>query len=128
MILLDTCALLWLVTDSPRLSPTAREQLSQHRGCLFVSAISAFEIGIKHSKGKLRLPREPEAWFRAALEFHGLEEVAVSGRVAAISTCLPRLHADPADRMIVATAQIQGMTILTPDPLIRNYPDISTAW
>ena len=116
------------MADSPRLSAEARRLLSDRRGGLFVSAISAFEVGIKHLKGRLRLPRDPEAWFDAAIVFHGLKEVPVSGRIAALSTQLPPLHKDPADRMIIATAQVQGMTILTPDPLIRDYPDVLTAW
>lgn len=128
MILLDTCALLWLVGDQARLSDAARGVLSENRGGLFISAISAFEIGIKHRKGKLELPRDPLPWFQAATGFHGLVEVSVDGRIAALSTQLPPLHADPCDRIIVATASLLGMTILTPDPLIREYPEAKTAW
>ena len=128
MLLLDTCALLWLVGDREKLSPTALERIKAQRGELFVSAISAFEIGVKHRKGKLVLPLEPGPWFEAALRFHGLRELPITGSIAASSTSLPALHADPCDRLIVATALLHGMTILTPDPLIAAYPGIQTAW
>jgi len=126
--LLDTCVLLWLAAAPTKLSAAARKRLSQQRGRLFVSAISAFEIGVKHSRGKLELPLPPDEWYAQALEFHGLREIPVNGPIALRSTALPRLHADPCDRMIVATAQLQGMTLLTPDPLIQAYPDIEVVW
>lgn len=128
MILLDTCSLLWLAADQARLSDRARDQISENRGRLFVSAISAFEIGIKQGKGKLELPVSSEEWFETALEFHGVIEVPVSGSIAARSTRLPRLHADPCDRMIVATAQLHDMTVLTPDTHIHDYPDTEVVW
>ncbi len=128
MLLLDTCTLLWLVGDQGRLSQRARHLLAEHRGLLFVSAISAFEIGIKHRRGGLTLPMAPDEWFEAALGFHGLGEIPVGSRIAARSTQLPPLHADPADRIIVASAQAHGFTILTPDELIRAYPEVETAW
>jgi PIN domain nuclease of toxin-antitoxin system len=128
VILLDTCTLLWLVGDQGRLSPRARERLREGAGELFVSAISAFEIGIKQRKGKLSLPLETEPWFEAAADFHGLAEIPVSARIAARSTVLPALSSDPCDRILVATAQLLGLTVLTPDELIRSYPDTLTDW
>jgi PIN domain nuclease of toxin-antitoxin system len=99
-----------------------------HAGDLFVSAISAFEIGLKQKKGRLTLPLPAEQFFAVALSTHGLREVPVDGAIAARSTSLPPLHADPADRMIIATAQRDGLTILTPDPLIHAYPDTRVSW
>lgn len=128
MILLDTCTLLWLVGDQTKLSTRALEELRNNPGQLFVSAISAFEIGIKERKGKLRLPLDPERWFEAALEFHGLLELPVTGSIASRAMMLPALHADPCDRLVVATGQALGMLVLTPDPLIRAYPGTRSAW
>ena len=128
MLLLDTCTLLWLVADQAQLSDRARRVLSDNRGMLFVSAISAFEIGIKHRKGALTLPVGPEKWYPAALEFHGLQEIAVDGHIALESTALPPLHADPCDRIIVATARLHHLPVLTPDELIKAYPDIQVLW
>lgn len=128
MILLDTCTLLWLVAGADRLSAAARERLREGAGELFVSAISAFEIGVKQRKGKLALPMDAERWFTRAVEFHGLLEIPLDSRIAVRSTQLPPLHADPCDRMIVATAQLLGLTVLSPDPRIAAYPEAETVW
>lgn len=128
MLLLDTCTLLWLVADKKALSPRARELIADPKQRLFVSAISAFEIGVKHGRRALTLPLPPDVWYQQALEFHGVEEVPVTGRIAAQATLLPRLHTDPCDRIIVATAQLNGIMVLTPDAHIRRYPDVETAW
>ena len=71
---------------------------------------------------------KPSAWFGAALEFHGLTEIPVTGSIAAASTELPPLHSDPCDRLIVATAMLHSLTILTPDPYIQNCEGAETAW
>ena len=128
MTLLDTCTLLWLTAAPAKLSKTAQKHLSLQRGQLFVSAISAFEIGVKYGRGKLELPMPLQDWYAEALEFHGLREVPVNGSIALYSTTLPRLHADPCDRMIVATAQLLRMKVVTPDSLIRAYPEVEVVW
>jgi PIN domain nuclease of toxin-antitoxin system len=128
MALLDTCTLLWLVADQSKLSDQARTILSKKDEPLYISAISAFEIGIKHRRGALSLPMEPDVWYEEALGFHGVSEIPVSGTIAARSTMLPALHSDPCDRIIIATAQLHNLTILTPDQHIREYSDTSTAW
>jgi PIN domain nuclease of toxin-antitoxin system len=130
MILLDTCALLWLANGSDNLSPTAQELLRANVGSLFVSAFSAWEIALKHRRGKLELPRDntPAEWFAAVVEQHRLREIPVDSRIAAASVALSPLHTDPADRILIATAQTQGLTLLTPDALIRQYPELKTAW
>src|SRR4051794_24281286 len=98
MLLLDTCTLLWLVGDQARLSAVAREMFRAHTGSAFVSAISAFEIGVKHRRGKLILPKDPGQWVDDACRLHSLLEVPVSIQIAMRSTQLPLLHADPCDR------------------------------
>ena len=128
MLLLDTCTLLWLAGDKDKLSDTARSTIAQNAGKLFVSAISAFEIGVKFRKGKLGLPMNPDDWYAKAIELLGLKEIPVDGMTAIRSTMLPEVHWDPADRIIVATAQLRGMPVLTPDTRIASYPDTSTIW
>jgi PIN domain nuclease of toxin-antitoxin system len=95
---------------------------------LFVSAITAFELGVKHRRGALTLPLAPLGWYERALAFHDLEGIPVNGRIAMRSTELPRLHDDPCDRIIIATAQRDGLVVLTPDRLIRAYPKTQTCW
>ncbi len=128
MILLDTCTLLWLTSDQSKLSETAKGLLKKGEGNLFVSSISAFEIAVKAKKKKLELPMEAEKWFHKAIDFHGLVEIPVNGSIAVLSTRLPPLHADPCDRMIIATAQLHDLTLLTPDSRIADYPRVRTAW
>ena len=128
MLLLDTCTLLWLAGDPSELSVPARRSIERNTGFLFVSSISALEIGIKARKGRLRLPQPIPEWFPRALALHGLSELPVTGEIAGRSTTLPALHRDPADRILIATAEIHGLRILTPDSLIGQYTEAQTLW
>ncbi|MEO5715361.1 MAG: type II toxin-antitoxin system VapC family toxin [Luteolibacter sp.] len=128
MILLDTCALLWLTMDQSGLSEQAKLCLQDHVGQLYVSAISAFEIGQKAASGKLKLKLKPAIWFPRACALHGLEVIPLSAEAALTAAALPRLHKDPFDRLLVATAITQGFSLLTPDEKIRQYPKLKTVW
>jgi PIN domain nuclease of toxin-antitoxin system len=127
-VLLDTCVLLWLVANQGELSERARDLIRQNAGNLYTSAISAFEIGVKHRKGALALPLPPEQWIAEALEHHGIRDIPVDWRIAARSTALPPLHRDPCDRIIVATALVIGLRILSPDRLIGQYSEAGVVW
>ncbi len=126
MIVLDTCTLLWLVQGQGL--PPAVARTIDDADAAFVSAMSALEIGIKVAKGRLSLPLPPRAWWAAALEQHGLAEVPVEGDIALRAAALPPVHADPADRVILATALHLRATLLTPDPLLHAYPDMPVRW
>lgn len=126
--LLDTCTLFWLSSEPERLSDKARIAIEDNPGDLFASAISAFEFGIKERKGVFRFPSETETWFRCLLKELGLAQVPINFQIATKSTQLPPLHADPCDRIIIATAQEYSMQILTPDKLIQQYPDVICRW
>jgi PIN domain nuclease of toxin-antitoxin system len=128
MVLLDTCALLWLVSDQTKLSETARHAIERNSDALFVSAITAFELAVKQKSGKLELPLPPQEWFAEAVSFHGIRELPVNSVVAMQSVQLPPLHNDPCDRMIIATAQINDIGIITSDRLIWQYPGIKVIW
>lgn len=128
MILLDTCALLWLASDSPELSEAARAAIREHSGMLGCSAISFWEIGLKQAKGRLKLPLALGEWIDRVLARHGIDVLPVGTRFAVSAAELPPIHADPADRFIVATAMATGRTILTPDTHIRDYPDVRVIW
>lgn len=122
MILLDTCTLLWLVGAQDRLSSKAVTILRNGAGMIFVSAISAFEIGVKAKKGLLLLPLPITEWFPLALTSHGLTEIPVTSKVLIRALALPDLHNDPADRIIIATALENHLALLTPDKQIHAYP------
>ena len=128
MVLLDTCTLLWLASDLSKLSETAKTHIVGNRGLVFVSAISAFEIGIKCKKKKLRLKLDPKAWFLRALATHGLQGIPVNSRIAVIATELPMIHNDPMDRIIIATAMDVNLSILTPDRQLSKYSSVKTLW
>ncbi|HTH49261.1 MAG TPA: type II toxin-antitoxin system VapC family toxin [Candidatus Limnocylindria bacterium] len=127
-LLLDTCALLWLAENSASLSTAARQAIVSNPDELFVSAISAFEIGLKHRRGRLNLGLDPETWWQIATAHHGLAVVPISDEIALASTALPLLHADPCDRIIIATASCIGARMLTSDSLIMQYPNSDVIW
>jgi PIN domain nuclease of toxin-antitoxin system len=126
MIVLDTCTLLWLVRGEGL--PPAVARAIDEADAAFVSAISALEIGTKVNKGRLTLGMPTRAWWAGALEQHGLAEVPVEGDIALRAAELPPIHADPADRVVLATAMHLRATLWTPDPLIRAYPGVEVAW
>lgn len=128
MLLLDTCTLLWLASDQKKLSHAAKKAIVQRPGSLFVSSISAFEIAIKSRSGKIVLPLPPVDWYNEALDFHCIHEIPVSGVIAAASVELPLLHNDPCDRIIIATAQLNSMKIVTGDSVIREYAQTVVIW
>ena len=128
MLLLDTCTLLWLTSDQTRLSSSARQALSACRSQIYVSAVTGFEVAQKAAKGKLVLPLSPAEWMESALRLHGLKSLALEMASAAAAGALPALHADPFDRPLIASAQAHRLTFLTPDPLVRQYPQLTTLW
>lgn len=128
MIILDTCALLWLVIEPERFSERAKSLISTHRAGLAVSAISAFEIAIKARKRKLDLGVSAGEWWRTALAHHGISSIPVSDEIALASVALPPHHHDPADRIIIATAEAHRAPVITSDAAFKSYGCISVEW
>ena len=128
MPLLDTCTLLWLVADPGSISETGRDLIDRQEQQAFVSAITAFEIALKHRKKKLRLPLPPAKWFSEAVDMYGLSVIPIDASIAINSALLPEIHNDPCDRIIIATAQVYRLEILTPDPFIARYKEVKTVW
>ena len=126
--LLDTCSLLWLTDDARKLSEKVRAALARADAGVFVSPVTAWELGIKVARGKLKLPRPVSEWFSEVCRRYALNEVPVTGLLAARSTELPAIHADPFDRLLVATAAEHDLIVLSPDPHFPQYPNIQTLW
>lgn len=126
-LLLDTCTFLWLISDKSKLSRAATDLFSDPLSRVYLSAASSWEIAIKHRSGKLSLRLPPETYVPQCREALELEELAVDEAAALFTSSLPLHHRDPFDRLLVAQAATRGLTILTPDPLIAQYP-VETVW
>jgi PIN domain nuclease of toxin-antitoxin system len=122
-LLLDTHALLWWLDDNKALSAKARKVIRDGRNAVFVSAATAWEISIKQALGKLQAPDDLEDAL-IANRFHPLL-ITISHAITAGR--LPRHHDDPFDRMLVAQAQTERLTLVTHDPQISSY-DVSILW
>lgn len=119
-MLLDTCALLWLGQGGGRLSQDALQRIDT-APVVYVSAISGFEIGVKVAKGKLSLPARPAEWLAAIVEHHDLRELPVDMKATVRATELPAIHADPVDRILIATAETRGLSVVTTDAVFARY-------
>ena len=126
-ILLDTCTFLWLALDDPKLSESARHLFSDPGNEIYLSAISVWEITVKHSAGRLTLPRLPLELISEWREKRGILPLPLEEQAAAYESRLPRLHGDPFDRMLICQSIVHGLAILTPDPDITKYP-VHTLW
>ncbi len=123
-MLLDTCAFLWLAQGGGRLSSETLQEIDR-APFVYVSAITGFEIGIKHRKGKMGLPAPPLDWFNAVVDHHGLQVLSLDPDICIRSTQLPPIHNDPCDRMIIASARKHRLSVVTLDPVFGSY-DIET--
>jgi PIN domain nuclease of toxin-antitoxin system len=118
-LLLDTHLLLWWLENSPSLSNTARIFIGDPENLVFVSAVSLWEIWLKESLGKLRLPANFEEKL-ARESFENLPLTAAQVRQVAL---LPWHHRDPFDRMLVAQARAENLVFLTADDVVGAYGD-----
>ncbi len=128
MIVLDTHALLWWALDPDRLSQVAIariREMERHGG--FASAISIWEIGVKVQRGKLDLGISIED-FSSRIDKSAIVLLAVDTATWLRSLELAWDHRDPADRVIVATALMQGVPLLTADGAIHRYGGVECIW
>ncbi len=90
--------------------------------------LSGFEISVKHRKGKLELPLPPREWLAQAFAAYSLRELPITLQIAALAPEVAVAHGDPCDRIIVATAQLHRIPVMTSDPLIDVCKDITIIW
>ena len=119
-MILDTCALLWLASGDKKLSRAALKEINE-ASAVYVSAISGFEVAIKVARGKLKLPHPPQEWFEKIIEHHGLTVLPLELNVCIAAAELPRIHDDPCDRFIIATAKLNDLTVVTADEQFEEY-------
>ena len=120
-LLLDTHLLLWAAGPSPHLRPPARRLIDDPANEVIFSAASLWEIAIKAGLRRPDFQVDP-ALFRRNLLNNGYQELPVTGEHAAAIAGLPPLHKDPFDRMLVAQSIVEGITLLTSDPQLAQYP------
>jgi PIN domain nuclease of toxin-antitoxin system len=116
-LLLDTHVLLWWLADDPSLAREAEVAIADAASAVFVSAATAWEIAIKQALGKLDAPSDLER----QIEVNRFKALSISTGHAYSAGTLPRHHDDPFDRMLVAQAMAEGLTIVTRDPRLRAY-------
>jgi len=121
-LLLDTCTLLWWAGGKEKLSKTAQDVLLEPSNEIHLSAVSCWEIAIKYSSGRLFLPAPPDAFIPALRTALRLTPLPLDDESSFQEQHLPRIHADPFDRMLVCQAILHNLVIVTPDPLIARYP------
>ena len=116
-LLLDTRVALWWLESPDRLDPHARRMILLSEGTLWLSAASLWEMAIKKSLGQLTYPPT----LLDALAHDGIKVLSVQAQHALAVAELPLLHRDPFDRVLVAQARVEGLTIVTRDEKVRSY-------
>ena len=128
MLLLDTHTFIWLASDRNMLSEKVLGMMEDESDGLFISSITATEIGLLANTKKINTYGSPKDFLLKNLSRLDIHEIPVDLEIALASTQLPPIHRDPFDRIIIATAQAHGMTILTKDRTIPTYPKVKAIW
>lgn len=128
MILLDTHIWVWWINDSTELTADMRQAIQVHTTeGLGVSIISCWEVAKLVERGRLQLTLPVERWLEQALAFSGVQLLELTPRIVVESTQLPGgFHRDPADQLIVATARVYDILLLTADGKVLAYPHVKT--
>jgi PIN domain nuclease of toxin-antitoxin system len=120
-LLLDTHLLLWTAEGSRRLSRVARTLINDPDNEVVFSVASLWEIAIKRSLGRDDFQLDPRLLRRGLLD-NGYVELPITSEHALATDSLPSIHKDPFDRILIAQAIVEGITLLTVDPLVKRYP------
>jgi len=126
-LLLDTCTLIWFFTGHRRIEDRLRDVLTDPQHDLRMSDVSILELVIKHQLGRLGWKQSPSRILPVLARKHGVNSYPLTAEVIFRLEQLPLLHRDPFDRLLVAQAMCTGSVLVTPDPLIQQYP-IKTLW
>jgi PIN domain nuclease of toxin-antitoxin system len=116
-LLLDTHTLIWWTAGRPRLSAAADQAISDPENTIFVSAVSAFEIALKHSRGKLPVAGPLATAFEDEVRAEGFVELPISLRHGQLAGSLAMAHRDPFDRLLIAQALVENMTLVSNERL-----------
>ncbi len=130
MILLDTHAWWWGLSEPENLSGVARQEIEQTpSGQRCIAAISLWEFAMMAQRQRIQLTISAQEWMDYAIQEACTQVLPLSGEIAIDSCNLPgEFHKDPADRLIVATARMYDITLVTKDQKIRDYEHVKTIW
>jgi PIN domain nuclease of toxin-antitoxin system len=120
-LLLDTHLLLWAALQPDRLSDTARNLLVEPKNELFFSPASLWEVAVKRNLGRADFRVDPRVLRRNLLD-NGYTELPITSEHTVSMESLPSVHKDPFDRILIAQATVEGITLLTADDLVSQYP------
>lgn len=126
-MLVDTHVWLWAVGEPHRLNDHTYDAIENGDNVVHLSAASVWEIAIKYERGKLRLPEPPGSYVPTRLALQHIAPLAISLVHALRVAELPPHHRDPFDRLLVAQAQIERLTLVTADPALARY-DVDLLW
>jgi PIN domain nuclease of toxin-antitoxin system len=126
-LLLDTCTFLWVISDAKELSRNAKTLVIDPENKVYLSTISVWELLVKYHAGRLVLPDPPEQFIIKQRQQHQIEPLPLHEGAIEHLLKLPEYHKDPFDRMLICQAITHGLTVLTPDKEIRQYP-VTTVW
>lgn len=127
--LLDTCAIIWAVSDPGALSEGARGALEERDALVYISPISCAEIAYLAGRDRIRLDRHWKPWFNHFVSLNGWQSIEIDVPIVQEAYSLPEtFHADPVDRIITATARARHLTLITADRKILSYPHVDTLW
>jgi PIN domain nuclease of toxin-antitoxin system len=126
-LLLGTHVFIWSKTDDPRMTAAAWAALRDPANVLHLSAVSVAEMAIKHAAGKLKLDLPLEEFLATGMSHAQIMELPLRNDHAVLLQSLPMHHRDPFDRMLVAQAQVEELTLLTQDINITKY-NVRTIW
>lgn len=128
-ILLDTCAVIWSAAQPEFLSPVAAEALVASGNCVNVSPVSCAELCCLQERGRIDIQGHWKTWFNRCVNDNGWFVRDVDLSVVEEAYSLPEeFHRDPVDRILVGTARIFGMTLVTADRRLLDYPHVNTLW
>jgi PIN domain nuclease of toxin-antitoxin system len=127
-LLLDTQCWLWWFAQPERLSEEAIAHIADETNELWFSVASVWEMGIKVALGKLPLPEPIDSYISSRMVQLGTRSLQITSVHALRAAALPLHHRDPFDRMLIAQAQIEEMTLVSADSIFKQYSDISIFW
>jgi PIN domain nuclease of toxin-antitoxin system len=126
-VILDTCAIIWCVSEPQKLSAAAREAIAATDTCVYVSAISCAEIACLAEDGRIKVTPHWRTWFNRAVTDNGWSVLDIDLETVQEAFSLPDgFHRDPADRFIVAAARLRSMPVITADCKILDYPHVQS--